>query len=232
MITEDDHKDRLLFFSDIECIFYYLQNYYTFGKGELTITSKIKIFPDNEVLIEFDLIQTTNPLFSLPGSKTFPKVLKSASFSITPQDFKNSICLSLKTSGESYQLGDRVVEDLYKVMGFESKVIAKTKLIKTYSTNMLKLKIDDNIIKRFFDWIKCKVTKIPEDGKDIDVKFGLCGDIKNRIGGLMKSMLSNNLGKKYEVLTIQDQYSFRSEQNIGLVKWLYSIQTDIVSFVE
>lgn len=130
LISKEDHKDRLLFFSEIECIFYYLQDKYIFQKEVQTFTSKIDVLPNNDVLIRLDLVQTINPLFTFSDSKLFPKVLKSDSFSITPQDFKNDIRLSLTnsmissdTGADSNHFEESAVDVLYSRMGFKTEVI-------------------------------------------------------------------------------------------------------------
>ncbi|GAA5812181.1 hypothetical protein MFLAVUS_005631 [Mucor flavus] len=102
LISNKDHEDRLLFFSEIESICYGLtdeisQNH-SFKRGQNTIFCRI--IPDEveKTLVRFDLIRTTNTLYSFPNSKYFPKVMKSSSVSVTTEDVKNRIKEFLRTN--------------------------------------------------------------------------------------------------------------------------------------
>ncbi|GAA5809237.1 hypothetical protein MFLAVUS_002642 [Mucor flavus] len=76
LILNEDHQDKLLFFSNIESICYGLKDKnaddYSFKRGQNTILCRLS--PDKrEIVLKFDLIQTTNTLFNFPNSKMFPK---------------------------------------------------------------------------------------------------------------------------------------------------------------
>ncbi|GAA5800341.1 hypothetical protein HPULCUR_005768 [Helicostylum pulchrum] len=93
LISNEDHQDRLLFFSDIESIFYH----YSFERGENTILCRIT--PDEgKVIVKFDLIQTSSTLYSFPNAKLFPKVMKSSSVSVIADDIEDSIAKFLRTN--------------------------------------------------------------------------------------------------------------------------------------
>ncbi|KAG2230325.1 hypothetical protein INT48_002750 [Thamnidium elegans] len=102
--------------------------------------------------------------------------------------------ISSETGVDSYQIEDNIVEEIYNGMGFKSK-----------KNDGSLCGLEDN--------------KILKEYKDINVKFGLCDGIKNKIGGIVKRLFSSNIGKEYDFLTIMDQYSFGSQQNSGLAEW-------------
>ncbi|KAI8087074.1 hypothetical protein BDF21DRAFT_413683 [Thamnidium elegans] len=190
-----------------------MQDLYNFYRGDKTLLSRVNILRNNEVLIDFSLVQIANSLFGFPESKFFPKVLKTDSIYITPQDFENDIRLSLtakmissETGVDSYQIEDNIVEEIYNGMGFKSK-----------KNEGSLCGLEDN--------------KILKEYKDINAKFGLCDGIKNKIGGIVKRLFPSNIGKEYDFLTIMDRYSFGSQQNSGLAEWVNSIQVDIINSI-
>ncbi|KAI9265770.1 hypothetical protein EDC94DRAFT_583173 [Helicostylum pulchrum] len=90
LISNKDHQDRLLFFSDIESIFYN----FSFERGDNAILCRIT--PDEEV--RFDLIQTSTTLYNFPNAKLFPKVMKSSSVSVITDDIEDRIAEFLRTN--------------------------------------------------------------------------------------------------------------------------------------
>ncbi|GAA5815424.1 hypothetical protein MFLAVUS_008932 [Mucor flavus] len=102
LISNEDHQDRLLFFSDIESICYGLKDenkkkHYSFKRGQNTIMCRIS--PDKEIItVKFDLIQTINTLYGFPNAKFFPKVIKSSSVSVTTEDVEYRIKYFLRTN--------------------------------------------------------------------------------------------------------------------------------------
>ncbi|KAI9259809.1 hypothetical protein EDC94DRAFT_154203 [Helicostylum pulchrum] len=93
LISNEDHQDRLLFFSDIESMFHL----FSFERGDNTILCRIT--PDKRKIdIKFDLIQTTNTLYNFPNAKLFPKVMKSSSVSVIADDIEDRIAEFLRTN--------------------------------------------------------------------------------------------------------------------------------------
>ncbi|GAA5804855.1 hypothetical protein HPULCUR_010363 [Helicostylum pulchrum] len=93
LISNEDHQDKLLFFSDIESIFYN----YSFERGDNTIL--FRITPDEgKITVKFDLIQTSNTLYNFPNAKLFPKVMKSSSVSVIAGDIEDHIAEFLRTN--------------------------------------------------------------------------------------------------------------------------------------
>ncbi|KAI9258435.1 hypothetical protein EDC94DRAFT_675763 [Helicostylum pulchrum] len=93
LILDEDHQDRLLFFSDIESIFYN----FSFERGENTILCRIS--PDEgKSIVKFDLAQTTSTLYNFPNAKLFPKVMKSSSVTVIADDIEDRIAEFLRTN--------------------------------------------------------------------------------------------------------------------------------------
>lgn len=123
LILKKDHRDRLLFFSDIESICYSLQNSACgegkndwFRRGQNTVLARLSAVKDGGVWIKLDLIYTMNTLFDFPRSVLFPKVKCSQSLLITSKDVKNCIetfiCSKLSLEDQS-QIVEMMVEEIY-----------------------------------------------------------------------------------------------------------------------
>lgn len=100
LISKEDHRDRLLFCSDVESIFYFLTDpntRYNFTMTRNVILGRIVTVEKNEVLIKLDLVSTGIPLFEFPGSVMFPKIVNSNSISLTSNRIKDSIRDFIKT---------------------------------------------------------------------------------------------------------------------------------------
>ncbi|GAA5797323.1 hypothetical protein HPULCUR_002704 [Helicostylum pulchrum] len=94
LISKNDHRDRLLFCSDVESICYYLTDSTLRSYLEIAsnaIFSRIIMVNENRVLIKLDLVSIKNPLFDFSGSLLFSKTMASVSMSLTSNDVKNCI---------------------------------------------------------------------------------------------------------------------------------------------
>lgn len=92
LLHEGDHEDRLLFFSDIECICYRLENInndnHYFERGNDAIICRFAPIENDNFLVKLDLVHTMNPLYNFPNSRLFPKVKRSSSFYIDDTDIQ------------------------------------------------------------------------------------------------------------------------------------------------
>ncbi|KAG2236272.1 hypothetical protein INT48_008632 [Thamnidium elegans] len=95
LISKDDNNDRLLFFTDLESIFYGFDELnhqgYSFKRGQNTILSQLSLFENSTVSVKLDLLSTMNTRFDFDDSKLFPKVVRSMSLVFTFEDIKDSI---------------------------------------------------------------------------------------------------------------------------------------------
>ncbi|GAA5811577.1 hypothetical protein MFLAVUS_005016 [Mucor flavus] len=93
VISENVHKYRLLFCTDIESICYYLTQYQIDDRNlsRNTIIGVINILEENKVMIVLNSIMIENPLFDCSNSLLFPTLVASNSSFLTTNDVKNGI---------------------------------------------------------------------------------------------------------------------------------------------
>ncbi|GAA5798687.1 hypothetical protein HPULCUR_004092 [Helicostylum pulchrum] len=94
LVSKEDNRDRLLFCTDIESIYYYIIQYQYSNDLKLsrnTIIDRIIVVEENKVLIKLNLILIGNPLFDFSSSLLFPKLVASNSSFLTTNDVKNGI---------------------------------------------------------------------------------------------------------------------------------------------
>ncbi|KAI9330115.1 hypothetical protein BD770DRAFT_416613, partial [Pilaira anomala] len=106
VISENDHKNRLLFFSDIESIFYRMQNEYSdpkvpfsenFKVGDHKIMCRVNSLKDDTVSIHLDLVEIQYPLLDITyETLRYPRILLSSSAFITLNDIKKNLETFLK----------------------------------------------------------------------------------------------------------------------------------------
>lgn len=107
IISEEDHKDRLLFFTDLESTFCFLQNKtyakvkgatQVFKKGEQVVLCRAGFHRNGTLSVKLDLIEPQQSLVDdVYDATLFPKVLQSIAVSITSDCFRKSVCVFLKT---------------------------------------------------------------------------------------------------------------------------------------
>lgn len=150
LISIQDHRDRLLFFSDLECIFYYLQdpNYQHHVFSKYVVLCKITPIKRNSTAIaasiKLDLVQTNKSLFTHHNSKQVPNVIRSKSVSITSEDIKSCLksCVKEKlypgdTDAGQYDFMELAIEYIYNRAQCQKKVcIYKKKLQKLELLNI------------------------------------------------------------------------------------------------
>lgn len=94
LLSKDDHKDRLLFCSEIESICYRIidpgSGFYL-KRGKNTIVCRLSPIAESEILIKLDLVSTVNSMFDFPGAVIYPKVVRSNSLSLTFDIITNCI---------------------------------------------------------------------------------------------------------------------------------------------
>ncbi|KAI9273930.1 hypothetical protein EDC94DRAFT_113843 [Helicostylum pulchrum] len=93
LISKDDHKDRLLFRTDIESIYYYVTQYQhdNLKLSRNSIIGVIDVVEESKVSIKLNSILTGNPIFDFSNSLLFPKLVASNSTFLTNNDVKNGI---------------------------------------------------------------------------------------------------------------------------------------------
>ncbi|GAA5812881.1 hypothetical protein MFLAVUS_006340 [Mucor flavus] len=229
LISNEDHQDRLLFFSDIESICYGLIDgngqTYSFKRGQNTILCRLS--PDEEkTVVKFDLIETTNTLFDFPNANFFPKVMKSSSVSVTADDVKGRIKEFLRTN-------------LFPVATDDGAV---RKSLKSELVPVDQDQIIEDVIKEINCWGLDPLQSESEEGKfsvtcqkrwklsEVQKKFmqSLCPSIICTVIGVnpfsnMKGIISSNSSKSYEFFFLVDELSDPDGRFIKRAELLISI---------
>ncbi|GAA5801854.1 hypothetical protein HPULCUR_007309 [Helicostylum pulchrum] len=209
LISNEDHQDRLLFFSEIESIFYAVPNdrllRHTSKRGKNTILCRLTP-EEGKTLVKFDVIRTTNTLYDHPNAELFPKVMKSSSVSVTNDDIEgcnkeflrtNLFPLAADDGGAITLLNtelipfdeDQIIEDIIKEINpILSKDLSNREIL--VSTN--KSKYIKAFILMYMIYIKEDIlNKLPDQliFDHIDTKVGYAISIE-------AILLNNTIGTK------------------------------------
>lgn len=129
LVSKEDNNDRVLFYTDLECIFYYIQQELlsagemiteAFRKQRRSVMCRIASLHCNTLSVQFDLIETQPSLYDFADPMLFPKTVRSSNFSVTTEDIKRDINLYLKenmfslgTDAAQEQKVERLTEHVY-----------------------------------------------------------------------------------------------------------------------
>ncbi|KAG2233278.1 hypothetical protein INT48_001590, partial [Thamnidium elegans] len=91
LISKDDHKDRLLFCSELEYICYGLMDVDDLERGKNTIVCRLSPIEEDEILIKLDLVSTVNSLFDFSDAVRYPKVVRSNSLYLTTNNITDDV---------------------------------------------------------------------------------------------------------------------------------------------
>ncbi|GAA5812689.1 hypothetical protein MFLAVUS_006146 [Mucor flavus] len=234
LISNEDHQDRLLFFSDIESICYGLKDKngqtYSFKRGQNTILCRLS--PDEEkTVVKFDLIETTNTLFNFPNANFFPKVMKSSSVSVTADDVEGRIKEFLRTNLFPMATDDGAVR---KSLKSELVPVDQDQIIEDVIKKIYRWSLDP--------WQSEREEEESEEGKfsvtcqkrwklsEVQKKFiqSLCPSIICTVIGVnpfsnMKGIISSNSSKSYGFLLLVDDLFDLDDKSIERAEWLRSI---------
>ncbi|GAA5808451.1 hypothetical protein MFLAVUS_001842 [Mucor flavus] len=100
LISEDDHKNRFLFCTDVEFSYYCITQYPNFDDTKLsrnTIMGVIDVAEESKASIVLSSILIGNPLLDFSDSLLFPKLVASESSFLTTDDVKNGTREFIKT---------------------------------------------------------------------------------------------------------------------------------------
>ncbi|GAA5812910.1 hypothetical protein MFLAVUS_006371 [Mucor flavus] len=244
LISNEDHQDRLLFFSDIESVCYGLQ-YDAFEncflkKGQNTILCRLS--PDKgKIVIKFDLIQTTNTLFNVSNAKLFPKVMKSSLVSVTADDIESCKKDFLRTNlfpmaaddggvrkSQKSELvpvdQDQIIEEIIEMMNSQRFDPLDEESEEEESEEDMKTE----------PWITYKkswmLSEIQKEFIQSLCPSTLCTGMGTALFGDMKYIIPNNSTKSYGFLLFEDIYSNQGNRSKNTVKWLnYILECNIRS---
>ncbi|GAA5807753.1 hypothetical protein MFLAVUS_001130 [Mucor flavus] len=198
LISEKDHSDRLLFISEVECIFYDLQKQHLhFERGQYTVLSRVNTSLNNVVTIKLDLVRTMSTLFNCPGSKFVPYVEKSRIISITPHYFSDEITAFIKTKTAVFTAKNdpavhSLVQDLYENMG---KLIVSMNNLAEYTNGSIET---FEIFQNYDDSVESRIKT------------------EKLIDDVLKTMAQNNFVRNYRFVTLTDKRGENFGKNYAL----------------
>ncbi|GAA5809196.1 hypothetical protein MFLAVUS_002601 [Mucor flavus] len=235
LITVKDHPDRLLFYTDLESVYYNLQKDpvtgNTFKNGQKLVFCRFSAAEKNEILVKLDLIQSEkNNIFDFSNSMLFPKVLNSVSLPFSekiikgplkefikrklfPPDAVNQEKSSLKRrlnhKFQNYEIVDVIVNDIYNgdLPGMDT-------YNEDYPQNEQWL-LERKRWKILYEEQKETLRSI----RPIDI-YTCAGETFLKA---MKDVLSNNLTREYSLFQIDNRYLNNINLDDHILKWLYRI---------
>ncbi|KAI9258417.1 hypothetical protein EDC94DRAFT_613720 [Helicostylum pulchrum] len=192
LISKDDHKDRLLFCTDVESTYYYATQCLSedIKLSRNTITGVITIVEESKVSIKLDSLLIGNPLFDFSNSLLFPKLVASNSSFLTTNDVKNGIreFIKIKFSFDAQEETiQNIMEEInhdgeYEILEEHKAVYLERPFITDESISELDKK-DEAFIKSI---------------RAIDI----CAEISKHLPNNLKLLLPNNLVKEYSLLNL------------------------------
>ncbi|GAA5808513.1 hypothetical protein MFLAVUS_001904 [Mucor flavus] len=203
LISKDDHKDRLLFCTDLESIYYYATEFLS-NSLELsrnTIIGVIGLVEENKVSIKLDSILIGNPLFDFSKSLLFPKLMASYSSFLTTDDVKNGIKEFMKIKF-SFNAQEETIQNIMEATDHESSRKLDEYLEKPFITDKSISELDK------------KHATLIKSIRPIDI----CAEISKKLPNNLKLLLPNDLGKEYSLFRLTANYQ-GSKVNRSLLHW-------------
>ncbi|GAA5798335.1 hypothetical protein HPULCUR_003737 [Helicostylum pulchrum] len=217
LISNEDHQDRLLFFSDIESIFYN----HSFERGENTILCRLSL-DEGKVIVKFDLIQTSSTLYNFPNASLFPKVMKSSSVTVIADDIEDRIAEFLRTNLFYVATDDdRVLKPLKRFLKGKLVPFDEDRIIKAIMEQM-----DSSLLPTLDEpWVRFRNEWMLTENQKIFIAsispLSVNAEISSFLFGYLKDIVSNNFTKSYKFLLAKDIYfePYNTFEQVNL-KWL------------
>ncbi|GAA5808421.1 hypothetical protein MFLAVUS_001812 [Mucor flavus] len=182
LISEDDHKDRLLFCTDVECTYYYMIQY---KRDAFKLSLVIDAVEESKVSIKLDLILIGNPIFDLSYPLLFPKLLSSKLSFLTANDVKNGIREFIKTKF-SFDAQEETIKNVMEEISYCASYEINENLKKPFITDKSVSELDK------------KHETLIKSIRPIDI----CAEISKNLPNNLKLLLPNDLGKKYSIFSL------------------------------
>ncbi|KAG2233245.1 hypothetical protein INT48_001694 [Thamnidium elegans] len=206
LISKEDHKDRLLFCSDIESAHYHLSDPENEKFTEMTrntILGRIVAVEKDQVSIKLDLISIGNPLFDFSDSVTRLKIMNSNAMSLTSDDVKNSIRELIKIKF-SFDAQESTIVNIMEELDNETFTgLEASYLMKSFIA-------DENI---------SELDKHQEERIKSIRPFDICHEISKHLPNNLEKLLPNNLVKEYSIVKFIDEYTSEIELDRNLLQW-------------
>ncbi|KAI9263515.1 hypothetical protein EDC94DRAFT_606987 [Helicostylum pulchrum] len=222
LISKNDHKDRLLFCSELESICYYLTGQYKVNtcleRGNNTIVCTLSPVEKNAILIKLDLVSTVNSMFDFSGALLYPKIARSNSLSLTINNITDGIRAYIETE-LPYGIQEEIVQIIMGIPYQRSTDSFKEKGALPLWTPLIT------------DTSKWELDKHQEAFMGSICLFNICKKIGETMSSNIKDLLLNNLVKEYNILIYYDKYSSGIYINSNLTKWSnYMLEYNRISF--
>ncbi|GAA5817549.1 hypothetical protein MFLAVUS_011097 [Mucor flavus] len=210
LISSDDHKDRILFCSELDSLCYYItradENTDYLGKGKSMILCRFNTPEERRISIKLDLISTVNSIFDFPGALIHPKAVRSNTVSLTINDITDGIKAFINTE-LSTDIQDEIVQTIMNIPFSES-----------FSDK------DENEIINFMkplftDTTNWKLEKQQEDLIKSISLFNICSKISETILNDIKHVFLGSITNKYRVVMINDEHSSNTLSDKNLLNW-------------
>ncbi|GAA5798352.1 hypothetical protein HPULCUR_003754 [Helicostylum pulchrum] len=200
LISKDDHKDRLLFCTDVESTYYYATKYLSdnIKLSRNTIIGVITIVEESKVSIKLDSILIGNPLFDFSNSLLFPKLMASNSSFLTTNDVKNGIREFIKIKF-SFDAQEETIQNIMEEINHDGEY----EILEEHKAVYLERPfITDESISELDKKHEALIKSI----RVIDI----CTEISKHLPNNLKLLLPNNLVKEYSLLnlTFWSEYLF------------------------
>ncbi|GAA5798473.1 hypothetical protein HPULCUR_003877 [Helicostylum pulchrum] len=221
LISKDDHKDRLLFCTDIEAFYYDItRNQYPVGPmlARNTIIGRIVVVEESKMSIKLDSILIGNPLFNFSNSLLFPKLVASNSSFLTTNDVKNGIREFIKINF-SFDAQEETIRNIMEEVHVDSfeKITHKDK-----ASYLEKHFITDKSISE----LDKKYATLIKSIRPIDI----CAEISKNLPNNLKLLLPNDAVKEYSILNLTVK-RWRRKIDKGLFDWSeYLFEYNRISF--
>ncbi|GAA5808475.1 hypothetical protein MFLAVUS_001866 [Mucor flavus] len=215
LISKDDHKDRLLFCTDIESIYYYIsqKQLNDLKLSHNAIMGVIDVVEEGKVSIVLNSILIGNPLFDFSNSLLFPKPMASNSSFLTANDVKNGIRDFIKTKF-SFNAQEETIQNIMKAAYHEDFQESDEYLKEPFITDKSISELDK------------KHATLIKSIRPIDI----CAEISKNLPNNLKLLLPNDLVRNYSLFRT-DFESFNSKLGSCLCHWAnYMLDYNRIAF--
>ncbi|KAI8087299.1 hypothetical protein BDF21DRAFT_226510 [Thamnidium elegans] len=223
LISKDDHKDRLLFCSELECICYSLMDeddsIFYLERGKNTIVCRLSPIEENEILIKLDLVSTVNPLFDFSDAVRYPKVVRSNSLSLTIDNITDGIKAFIET-----EIPFNIQEEIIQII----KNVSSANILSDMDEKDKAILLKQPLIT---DTSKWELNKHQEIFIGSICIFNICAKIGESMFNNVKDLLLNDFVKEYNIMTYYDKYSSEMYPDDNILSWSqYMLEYNRISF--
>ncbi|GAA5811591.1 hypothetical protein MFLAVUS_005031 [Mucor flavus] len=221
LISEGDHKDRLLFCTDIESTYYSVirkpyNNNLKLSRN--TIIGVINAVEESKVSIKLNSSLIGNPLFDFSKSLLFPKLVASNSLYLTTNDVKNGIREFIKINF-SFDAQEETIKNIMEEINPDSSYKIQRK------NNVSDLN-KFFIIGKGISVLDKKHETLIKSIRPIDI----CAEISKHLSNNLELLLPNKTVKEYSLLRLTTKISDYKVDK-GLLDWSeYLFEYNRISF--